>query len=193
MHCVDLSIGLGFTLISRLVTGGYMITVTQLARKFDVSRATILYYERQGILMPASRSENGYRKYGDSEIVRLKNIVLYRSYGIPVANISDLLDRNEGASQFQILKEHLNELGKEINLLKQQQKAIVAVLQDPKLLEENMVTKKRWVEIMIAAGFDEAAMRTWHQKFEEMEPEEHRKFLESLGINAEEIEQIRSL
>ena len=170
-----------------------MFTVTQLARKFSISRATILYYEREGILMPASRSENGYRKYGDSEIERLKAIVLYRSYGIPVANISDLLDRNEGTSQFQILKEHLNELGKEINLLKQQQKAIVAVLQDPKLLEENMVTKKRWVEIMIAAGFDEAAMRTWHQKFEGMEPEEHRKFLESLGINAEEIKQIRSL
>ena len=56
-----------------------------------------------------------------------------------------------------------------------------------------MVTKDRWVEIMKAAGFDEAAMVTWHQKFEEMEPNEHQKFLESLGINTEEIKQIRAL
>ncbi len=96
-------------------------------------------------------------------------------------------------SQFQILINHLNELGKEINLLKKQQKAIVALLQEPKLLKENRVTKERWVEIMTAAGFDETAMCTWHQKFEEMEPNEHQKFLEFLGINAEEIKRIRSL
>lgn len=170
-----------------------MFTVTQLAEKFDISRATILYYEKEGLLAPASRSKNGYRWYSDSEIERLETIVSYRSSGIPVANIGDLLDRKEGMSQFQILRDHLNELGKEINLLKKQQKAIVALLQEPKLLEENMVTKERWVEIMTAAGFDESAMRTWHQKFEEMEPDEHQIFLESLGINAEEIEQIRNL
>jgi DNA-binding transcriptional MerR regulator len=180
-------------IVSRLAIGDFMFTVTQLARKFGISRATILYYEREGLLKPASRSDNGYRWYGDSEIERLGAIVSYRSYGIPVANIGDLLDRKKGMSQFQILNDHLNELGKEINLLRKQQKAIVALLQEPKLLEKNMVTKERWVAIMTAAGFDETAMRTWHQKFEEMEPNEHQKFLESLGINAEEIERIRSL
>jgi len=96
-------------------------------------------------------------------------------------------------SQSQVLRDHFSELEKEINLLRKQQKAIVVLLQEPNLLEENMVTKERWVAIMTAAGFDETAMRTWHQKFEEMEPNEHQKFLESLGINAEEIERIRSL
>jgi len=170
-----------------------MYTVTQLARKVGVSRATILYYEREGILNPASRSENGYRWYGDNEVERLEVIVSYRSYGISVANIGELLDRKEEMSQFQILNDHLNALGKEINLLKKQQKAIVVLLQEPKLLEENMVTKERWVEIMIAAGFDEDAMRLWHQKFEQMEPEEHKIFLESLGIDAAEIKVIRNL
>jgi len=170
-----------------------MFTVTQLARKFDISRASILYYEREGILTPATRSDNGYRWYGDKEITRLQAIVSYRSYGISVANIGDLLDRKEGISQFQIMRDHLNELGKEISLLKQQQKAIVALLQEPKLLEENMVTKERWIEIMKAAGFDETAMRTWHQKFEEMEPDEHQNFLKSLGIKPEEIKKIRNL
>ena len=170
-----------------------MLTVTQLARECGISRSTILYYEREGLLTPASRSENGYRWYGNKEIERLKSIVSYRSYGIPVANIENLLDRKQGMSQFHILRDHLNELGKEIDLLRNQQKAIVALLQEPKLLEANMVTKDRWVEIMKAAGFDDAAMTTWHQKFEEMEPAEHQKFLESLGINAEEIKQIRAL
>jgi DNA-binding transcriptional MerR regulator len=170
-----------------------MFTVTQLAKKFCISRATILYYEREGLLTPASRSDNGYRWYGDSEIERLGEIVSYRSYGIPIVNIGDLLDRKEGNSQFHILKDHLNKLGEEINLFKKQQMAIIALLQEPKLLEENMVTKERWIEIMQTAGFDETGMRKWHQKFEEMEPNEHQMFLESLGINADEIKHIRGL
>jgi DNA-binding transcriptional MerR regulator len=177
----------------RLAIGDFMFTVTQLARKVGISRSTILYYEREGLLMPASRSENGYRWYGLSEIKRLEAIVSYRSYGIPVANIGNLLDRREGKSQSRILRDHFNELEKEIIQIRKQQKAIVALLQKPKLLEKDMVTKERWVAIMKASGFDEAAMRTWHRKFEEMEPDEHQKFLESLGINAGEIEHIRSM
>ncbi|ODN41530.1 MerR family transcriptional regulator [Piscirickettsia litoralis] len=170
-----------------------MLTVTQLARKYGLSRAAILYYEREGLLQPSHRSDNGYRWYGYEEIERLEAIISYRSYGLSVTNIKDLLDRKTGMSQAQILKDHFNELEKEINLLRKQQKAIVALLQEPKLIEANMVTKERWVEIMKAAGFDEAAMRTWHQKFEEMEPDEHQNFLESLGINSEEIKRIRNL
>ncbi|GAB2524045.1 MerR family transcriptional regulator [Microbulbifer agarilyticus] len=167
-----------------------MLTVTQLARTFGISRATILYYEREGLLLPANRSENGYRWYGDKEVERLRMIVSYRSYGIPVASIAALIDR-KGESQAQILKAHFKELEQEIQLLRAQQKAVVALLQEPNMMEENMVTKERWVEIMRAAGFDDDAMIKWHQKFEEMEPEEHQKFLESLGIEQEEIEKIR--
>jgi DNA-binding transcriptional MerR regulator len=191
--CVDPSIGLGLMIVPRSATGDSMLTVTQLARKFDISRATVLYYEREGLLSPAYRSDNGYRWYGEAEIERLNNIVAYRSYGIPVSSIGELLDRKEGMSQADILRDHFNELEKEINLLRKQQQAIVALLREPKLLEENMVTKDRWVEIMRASGFDDKAMTTWHQKFEEMEPEEHQKFLESLGIEENEIKQIRSL
>ena len=71
--------------------------------------------------------------------------------------------------------------------MRKQQSAIVALLQQPELLEQEMVTKERWVEIMKASGFSENDMLTWHQNFERMEPVEHQKFLESLGIGADEI------
>jgi MerR family transcriptional regulator, thiopeptide resistance regulator len=54
-----------------------------------------------------------------------------------------------------------------------------------------MINKERWVEIMRAAGLNEKDMRNWHIQFEKMEPEAHQEFLESLGINATEIQQIR--
>lgn len=95
--------------------------------------------------------------------------------------------------QADLLKDHFNQLEAEIAKLRQQQKAIIGLLEEPISVESQMVTKARWVEIMIAAGFDEAAMVKWHQKFEAMEPEEHQKFLESLGIDADEIARIRAL
>ncbi|ASI94307.1 MerR family transcriptional regulator [Vibrio rotiferianus] len=169
-----------------------MLTVTQLARECGLSRTTILYYEREGLLAPAHRSENGYRWYGENEIQRLKTISSYRSYGLPISSIRTLLAQ-KGKSQAEILKDHFNELEREIQNLRAQQKAIVVLLQEPQLIEDNIVTKERWVQIMQAAGFSENDMVTWHQKFEEMEPAEHQKFLESLGIEQDEIGRIRAL
>ncbi|OPX54428.1 DNA-binding transcriptional regulator, MerR family [Oceanospirillum multiglobuliferum] len=169
-----------------------MLTVTQIAKQFRVSRTTILYYEKEELLIPAYRSENGYRWYGEKEVARLEAITSYRSYGLSVSSIRTLLDRN-GESQAEILKEHFNELEREIQNLRAQQKAVVVLLQEPSLLEENIVNKERWVEIMVAAGFTETDMVKWHQKFEELEPNEHQKFLESLGISGDEITKIRAL
>ncbi|AIV08014.1 MerR family transcriptional regulator [Vibrio harveyi] len=169
-----------------------MLTVTQLARECGLSRTTILYYEREGLLAPAHRSENGYRWYGEKEMQRLKTISSYRSYGLPISSIRTLLAQ-KGKSQAEILKDHFNELEREIQNLRAQQKAIVVLLQEPQLIEDNIVTKERWVQIMQAAGFSESDMVTWHQKFEEMEPAEHQKFLESLGIEQDEIVRIRAL
>jgi len=136
-----------------------MQTVTQLAKNYHVSRTTILYYERAGLLLPACRSENGYRWYGD-------------------------------LAQEQILRDQFNSLEQEIQKLRQQQKAIVMLLEQPTLLEQNMVTKQRWVEIMKAAGLNEQDMKNWHKQFEKMEPDAHQEFLESLSIDAEEIKKI---
>ncbi|EGA65406.1 MerR family transcriptional regulator [Vibrio brasiliensis] len=169
-----------------------MLTVTQIAKQFGVSRTTILYYEKEQLLIPAYRSENGYRWYGEKEIKRLEAISSYRSYGLSVSSIRALLNR-DGESQSQILKDHFNELEREIQNLRAQQKAVVVLLQEPSLLEENIVNKQRWVEIMVAAGFTENDMVKWHQKFEQLEPLEHQKFLESLGISSEEIVKIRAL
>ncbi|AWF80330.1 hypothetical protein BTJ40_05630 [Microbulbifer sp. A4B17] len=44
-----------------------------------------------------------------------------------------------------------------------------------------------------AEGFDEASMLAWHHKFEEMEPEQHQRFLESLIMEPEDIKSTRGI
>lgn len=169
-----------------------MLTVSQLAKKYQISRTTVLYYERAGLLVPACRSENGYRWYGEKEMKKLEAILAYRSFGVPVTSITPLLDHDNDMTQEQILRDQFNSLEQEVQKLRQQQKAIVMLLEQPTLLEQNMVTKERWVEIMRAAGLNEQDMENWHKQFEKMEPDAHQEFLESLNIDAEEIKKIRS-
>ncbi|MBY6187358.1 MerR family transcriptional regulator [Marinobacter hydrocarbonoclasticus] len=169
-----------------------MYTVTQLARKHQLSRTTLLYYERVGLLSPRYRADNGYRWYSEAESERLASILAYRSYGVPVKQIGELLDHEDDVSQERLLKEQFAALELEIQRLRQQQKAIVMMLEQPSILEQNMVNKARWVAIMEAAGFDEQAMQNWHKQFEKMEPDAHQEFLESLSIDAEEVARIRA-
>lgn len=168
-----------------------MLSVTQIAKKAGVSRATILYYERAGLLLPACRSDNGYRWYGKKEVRKLESIMAYRSYGVPVNAIATLLEQDDSITQEHILQNQFNALELEIQKLRRQQKAIVMLLQKSTISEQNMVNKERWVEIMKAAGFSDTDMKNWHTQFEKMEPQGHLEFLQSLNISDDEIEKIR--
>lgn len=168
-----------------------MLTVSQLAKRYRTSRTTVLYYERAGLLQPACRSANGYRWYGEAECERLEAIIAYRSFGVPVAGMAPLLDQDDDKAREHILREQFRSLESEIGKLRRQQEAIVLLLKRPSLLEQDMVNKERWVEIMKAAGLSEQDMENWHRQFEKMEPEGHQEFLESLGIEAGEVNKIR--
>ena len=169
-----------------------MLTVTQLARKFDLSRTTILYYEREGLLSPYRRSEKRYRLYGDKEIKRLKAIVAYRSYGVPIKDIVGLLDENQGLRQETVLRKQFSALETEIQTLRQQQKTIITLLEEPALLKQQSLDKERWREIMKAAGIDEDVMENWHQQFEKMEPDAHQAFCKTLEVDKDQINQMHT-
>ncbi|KLN63983.1 MULTISPECIES: MerR family transcriptional regulator [Vibrio] len=168
-----------------------MLTVTQLAKKFGISRTTLLYYEREGLLYPSLRTASGYRQYGQKEIDRLSKIISYRAFGVPVQEISTLLDNNSEKEREQILRGQFSSLGEEIQRLKKQQAAIVVMLRAPSLVSEKPITKEQWTEVMRTSGLNEDDMHEWHKQFELLDPENHQNFLESLGIEEEEINRIR--
>ncbi len=169
-----------------------MLTVSKLARKFGLSRTTILYYEHEGLLQPAYRSDNGYRWYGDQEINRLQSIADYRSYGVPISEIRELLERESERAVEQVLRKRFSQLELEIQELRQQQKAIVGFLEHARLEDETAMSKERWSEIMRAAGMSDEDMHNWHRQFEAREPGAHREFLESLNLGSAEVARIRA-
>ena len=67
-------------------------TVKQLAVLSGVSVRTLHHYDEIGLLKPARIGANGYRYYGRDELLRLQQVLFHRELGLPLDEISRLLD-----------------------------------------------------------------------------------------------------
>ena len=81
--------------------------IKQVEQQVGISRKNIRFYEDQGLLSPG-RSENGYRDYDESDVLRLKQIKFLRKLGVPIQQIQSLLTGS--ASLSDCLQRHLSEL-----------------------------------------------------------------------------------
>lgn len=168
-----------------------MYTIGQVCKRFGLSRSTLLYYDSIGLLPASTRSSSGYRLYTEQAMQRMAQVQSYREAGLPLETIQNLLASSTDSTTA-VLERHLQDLNTEISRLRQQQQVIIHLLDSPTALPgSRTMNKQRWVEMLRAAGLDEAGMRKWHAEFEQRSPEAHQDFLESLGIATEEIQLIR--
>lgn len=168
-----------------------MLTVSGLARRYGLSRSTLLYYEAIGLLKPAARTPGNYRSYGERDAERLERICLYRNTGLALRDIRALLDRPDRDAAA-ILQRRLREIEREIESLRRHQSLIVSLIRDRNSFRRRRVmTKESWKAIMKASGFTEEDTQRWHVQFERSAPDDHQQFLEFLHIPPAEIRSIR--
>jgi MerR family transcriptional regulator, thiopeptide resistance regulator len=167
------------------------MTIGQLARRHRLSRSTLLYYDRIGLLRPSARSVANYRRYSAADAERLAKICLYRQTGLSLREIHALL----GGSSRQLagrLEAQLAGIAAQIEALRDRQRLIVRLLGRPELLAKaGALNRARWVKLLEAAGFTDEDKHRWHAAFERTAPAEHQKFLEYLCIPEDEIREIR--
>jgi DNA-binding transcriptional MerR regulator len=167
-----------------------MTTVGRLARQFGLSRSTLLYYDRKGVLSPSGRSEKGYRVYSATDAEQLGLICLYRKAGLSLDAIGQVLS-SRGQNLNATLNRRLAELEKESGKLQEQQRLILSLLKREPPENLGRLDKNGWMDLLAASGFSKADMRAWHMGFEKSAPRKHRAFLEYLGVPTEEISEIR--
>lgn len=163
-----------------------MFRITELARKFGLSRSTLLYYDHIGLLTPSERSEAGYRLYSQNDRDMLATICGFRQAGLTIEDIRRVLSTEEDVNGV-VLQRRMNEIGKEIRILQTKQHLLGKMLHVQSLGELPVtVDKQAWIEMLRAAGMDDAAMRKWHTEFERRAPEAHHQFLLALGVSEDE-------
>lgn len=90
------------------------MTIKELETILDIPRATIRFYEKEGLISP-KREENGYRDYSQEDLEKIKKIIVLRKIGLPVNEIADLFD---GAKSLpEALEENMQNLRKQLEEL----------------------------------------------------------------------------
>jgi DNA-binding transcriptional MerR regulator len=67
-------------------------TVGDLARLAGVTVRALHHYDELGLVRASQRSAAGYRLYGDDDVLRLQQVMLFRELGLPLADIAQILD-----------------------------------------------------------------------------------------------------
>lgn len=69
-----------------------MKNIKEAEAESGINKQNIRYYEKMGLLHPDRNTINGYRKYSEEDIRRLKFIYLFRKLDMPLEEIRNLLD-----------------------------------------------------------------------------------------------------
>jgi MerR family Zn(II)-responsive transcriptional regulator of zntA len=68
-----------------------MYTIGKLAQKTDLTTDTLRYYEKEGLLAPARKTDAGYRLYDEDAARRLRFIKQAQQCGFSLGEIGELL------------------------------------------------------------------------------------------------------
>lgn len=167
------------------------LTISKLAHQFGLARSTLLYYDRIGLLPPTQHSPAGYRIYDAQAIERLKRIVELRSAGMALTTVKRVLETSTPLAE--ALEQQVAVLNRQLAQLRDQQRVVLTLLQSRSAARRaRTMSKEAWTRMFRSIGLTDVDMRQWHTHFERTMPEAHRDFLESLGLDAQEVRRIRA-
>ena len=65
------------------------LTVSEIGKKYNISRQTLIYYDKIGLFKPAFVDSNGYRCYSVRQIPHLREIYFLKSLGVSLQEIKN--------------------------------------------------------------------------------------------------------
>lgn len=69
-----------------------MMTVKEISEITGISVRTLHYYDEIGLLTPSGKSEAGYRLYDEKALERLRQILFFREFDLPLKEIKTVMD-----------------------------------------------------------------------------------------------------
>ena len=143
-----------------------MYRISQLASQAGLSRSTLLYYEKLGLIQ-SRRSSNGYRYFTEADRQRLALIQQLQAGGLTLneckASIDSRLDKG-------LLKQRLQ------------------------MLDEDIAAKLEARQLLASLlGQEGNSLNQWHQTLENTAPEAHRQWLRQQGFSDRDAHHIKWL
>lgn len=122
-----------------------MFTIGKVAAQAQVSADSIRYYEREGLIAPARKSDSGYRLYTEEAVRRLGFIKHAQQCGFALSEIRELLalrgaDRSCCDDMYRVAVEKRSQLDAKVKALQAMSQALSVLIdlcsRDSKSLDE---------------------------------------------------------
>lgn len=94
-----------------------MYAISEMAKMFELSRQTLIYYDRIDLFKPAMVNDKGYRYYSPTQIPFLRLICLLRDLGLELEEIKRLLYSCDTAQMTEHLRHRVHALDARITEL----------------------------------------------------------------------------
>ena len=95
-----------------------MFSVGELARYQDISRQTLIFYDRIGLFKPAFTAENGYRYYSVKQVDYLDTILLLKKIGFSLDEIREHMESYRAEDSMEVLSAQIGNIERKIEELK---------------------------------------------------------------------------
>lgn len=99
-------------------------TPGELSKYIGISKALLLYYDRENIFKPIKTDENGYRYYLAEQFFELKIIANLRKLAVPLPEIKAYLENKNLPMLEALLAERSEDIDKQIKLLQSQKRSL---------------------------------------------------------------------
>ncbi|QYK05352.1 MerR family transcriptional regulator [Shewanella zhangzhouensis] len=130
------------------------LRISELANRLGLSRSTLLYYEKQGLIR-GKRLDNGYRVYSEKDVQRLTLIQKLQAGGLTLKESLACLDERIDKA---LLQARLAELDADI-------------------------AQKQASRALLAALLGEGDLKAWHESLTKEAPEAHLDWLQTQGFS----------
>ncbi|MCD7921720.1 MAG: MerR family transcriptional regulator [Clostridiales bacterium] len=97
------------------------LSISEMAQIHDISRQTLIYYDKIGLFRPAIIDDvNGYRYYSTLQIPLLREICFLRSIGMSLEDIRKHNEYNTSTSTIELLESQRDKLSRQMETLQEQ-------------------------------------------------------------------------
>lgn len=91
-----------------------LYSVKEVCDRYKITRKTLFYYDRSGLLKPTRRQgKQQFKLYDDEAVSRLRLILNYRSAGLMIEEIRTIIDTNDKKTILSVLKDAKRRLTEE--------------------------------------------------------------------------------
>ncbi|MGL4252596.1 MAG: MerR family transcriptional regulator [Fusobacteriaceae bacterium] len=100
-------------------------TISEMSRILKVGKHTLIHYEKEGMVSPVLRGENGYRYYSGEQISQFKTILYLRELGFSIEEIKIYLKESDYSWTLKQIEEKLKKNQQEIDELLEKKRKLL--------------------------------------------------------------------